>query len=112
MQKGRINKQTISSPNFLYSTNDKHLSAELQNIVPFAAGRHDVSVSVAGGPNDPRMEGTKQKTMTSQQLLQIQQSLAVYRQKIKELSSATENFISSLQDLADCVPAGFCIFLI
>jgi hypothetical protein len=104
-----INKNSISSPSFLYSTNDRNDSQEKLNLVPFACGRNEVSVSQIGTPNEMNFNP---KTLKSQELMVFQESIANYRQKIQEMALATEHFITSLQQLADSVPEGILLFLI
>ncbi|KAI8899013.1 hypothetical protein BC833DRAFT_587437 [Globomyces pollinis-pini] len=75
-------------------------------IVPFAVGRHDVSVSVVGGPADPRRyESDELKTLSLMKYQTFVQALSAYKRQIQAMSAATETFVRELQDFADCVPA-------
>jgi hypothetical protein len=73
--------------------------------VPFAVGRHDVSVSVVGTPLDPRINQPKQqKTLSFMQYQTFVQSLSAYKRQIQAMAAATETFVRQLQDFSDCVP--------
>jgi hypothetical protein len=108
----KVNKTDISKPNFLYSTNDVNMDMNGdRSFVPFAAGRHDVSVSVAGGPEDPRLDESNRKQLTYRQLTQFKETMANYRQQIQEMSKASERMVAALQEIADCVPEGILSFI-
>jgi len=72
--------------------------------VPFAVGRHDVSVSVAGGPMDPRLIEKPAKRMTMMQYQTFVHATAAYKRQIEAMARATEMFVRQLQEVADCVP--------
>ncbi|KAJ3321049.1 hypothetical protein HDV06_004607 [Boothiomyces sp. JEL0866] len=121
----RITKNDISGPTPLQTTNqylkqsfDSGIDVRSENqrkqvqqnnftgAIPFAVGRHDVSVSVAGGPYDPRNNESKEpKTMTYMQYQTFVHAIGAYKRQIQAMAAATETFVRALQEVADCVPA-------
>ncbi|KAJ3302465.1 hypothetical protein HDV03_004953 [Kappamyces sp. JEL0829] len=118
----KITPRDISQPKMLFTTNDAKKSMDsavdlkrssqqsfdsLQQppIIPFAVGRHDVSVSVVGGPADPRrLEDNSPKELSLEQYQSFAEAVRAYRMQIEKMATATETFVRHLQELADCVP--------
>jgi hypothetical protein len=86
---------------------DKLQQKRKEGLVPFSVGRHDVSVSLVGGPSDPRRyENGEPKRLSIHQYQNLVHSLGAYRRQLQAMSSATEVLVRSLQEFADCVPEG------
>jgi hypothetical protein len=105
----RINKNDISSPKPFLGTdriNTVEAARPKKNpLIPFAVGRHDVSVSVVGGPQDPRTyEPNVLKTLSYRQFQTFVQALCSYKKQIQTLAMVTETLVQQLQEMADCVP--------
>jgi hypothetical protein len=105
---GKINKNDISAPTPLHPPKSIDSAIDIkveQGYVPFAVGRHDVSVSIAGTPHDPRkLQPKGPKTLSFMQYQTFVQALSAYKRQIQAMSAATETFVRALQEFSDCVP--------
>jgi hypothetical protein len=102
---GKINKNDISAPTPLQTKSMDSAIDLREGYVPFAVGRHDVSVSIAGTPQDPRHFQPKgPKTLSYMQYQTFVQALSAYKRQIQAMSAATETFVRALQEFSDCVP--------
>lgn len=103
----KISKNDIGNPTPL-------INAALQKSIDSAVDIHKIdnsinrgehcSVSVVGGPKDPRNAIKEPKSMNLMQYQTFVQAVCSYKRQIQAMSAATETFVRQLQELAECAP--------